>query len=72
MELGAVAEVTHVQTRDLERDNYPMDRLIKDLTTARAEVREYQKWCSALEERVLAAERQLPELQGASTSSQGP
>lgn len=62
LELRAVAEVTDVRTRDLERDYYPMDRLIEDLIIARAEVREYQERHSALEERVVAVERRLQEL----------
>ena len=49
-----------------------MDRLIEDLTTARVEVREYQERHAALEERVVADDRRLAELQGASNSSQGP
>ena len=62
-------EVTDTQSRDLERDYYPMDRLIEDLITARAKVREYQERHATLEERVIVAERRLTELQGASTSS---
>ena len=41
LELGAIVEVTNERIRDLERDYYPMDRLIEDLTTSRSEVREY-------------------------------
>ena len=71
-ELGVAAEVTDARNRDLKRDYYPMDRLIEDLTTARAEVKEYQQRHAAFKERVITAERRLAELQGASTSSQGP
>ena len=69
--LSAITAATDARTRDLERDFYPLDRLIEDLTAARAEVREYQVRHAALEERVIAAERRIAELQGASTSSQG-
>lgn len=65
-------EVTVGRTRDLERDFYPMDRLVEDLTTVRAEVREYKERYAALEERVRVAEHHLAELYGASTSSQAP
>ena len=76
MELGVAVEATDAQTRFMERD-YPqtchlIDSLYKDLTTARAEVREYQERHSALEERVIAAERRIAEIQDASTSSHGP
>lgn len=69
LELGAATEVTDAHTQDLDRYYYPMDRLLEDLTTARAEVREYLEMHSTLEERVVAAERQLAKIQGASTSS---
>ena len=69
--LRAITAATNARTWDLERDFYPVDQLIEDLTAARAEVREYQERHAALEERVIAAERQIAELQGALTSSQG-
>ena len=72
MEMRATMEVMVERTRDLERDYYPMDGLVEDLTTTQAEVREYQERHVALEERVLVAEHRLAELQGASTSSQAP
>ena len=76
MELGDAAEATDAQTRFLERD-YPqtchvIDRLQEDLTTARAEVREYHERHSTLEERVIAAERRIIEMQASMTSSRGP
>lgn len=70
--MSAATEATYVHTRDLERDYYPMDRLVEEVTAARAEVREYQERHLALEERVTVAECRLAELQGALRSSQGP
>ena len=54
--------VTVIRTRDLQRDYHPMDRLVEDLTTVRAEVREYQERHVALEERMRIAECRLAEL----------
>ena len=76
MELRAAVEAIDAWTRFLERD-YPrtchlIDSLYEDLTTTRVEVREYQERHSTLEERVIAAKRQIAKLQGASTSSHGP
>ena len=61
-EMRSILELTTVHTQDLQTDYYPMDRLIEDLTTARAEVREYQERHADLEERVQIAERHLAEL----------
>ena len=71
-ELSAIIESTTARTRDLERDSHYRDQLIQDLLAARAEAREYRERYMALEERMVAAERRLAELQGASTSSQAP
>lgn len=71
-ELRATMDANISRTRDMEMDCYFRDQLIKDLISARAEAKAYQGRHSELEERVVAAERRLAELQGASTSSQAP
>ncbi|XP_042755627.1 uncharacterized protein LOC122196596 [Lactuca sativa] len=71
-ELSAIVQSTTDRTRDLERDSHHRDQLIQDLLAARAETREYRERYMALEERIVAAERRLAELQGESTSSQAP
>nr|KAJ0209030.1 hypothetical protein LSAT_V11C400158950 [Lactuca sativa] len=52
MEIRDAMEVTVACTCDLKREFNHMDRLVKDLTTARAEVMEYQERHAALVERV--------------------
>ncbi|XP_023764489.1 uncharacterized protein LOC111913002 [Lactuca sativa] len=69
-ELSAIVESTTARTRDLERGFHHRDQLIQDLLTARAETREYRERYRVLEEIMVATERRLAELQGASTSSQ--
>ncbi|XP_052622650.1 M phase phosphoprotein 10-like [Lactuca sativa] len=71
-ELSTIVESTTARTRDLERDSHYRDQLIQDLLAARSEAREYRERYMVLEERMVAAERRLVELQGASTSSQAP
>ena len=51
-QMQTALEVTDARTRYLEQDFYPMETLIRDLTTVRAKVREYQERHVALEERV--------------------
>ena len=58
-ELSTAAEVANARTRNLERDHYPRDRIIEDLTIARVEVRKYQERHMALEERVTTVEHRL-------------
>lgn len=70
--MRASLELTAANTQDLKIDQYPREQLIEDLTTMRAEVREYRELYAALEERVWIVEHQLVEYQGASTSSQAP
>ena len=71
-EWRAATDATISQTRDLERDFYFRYKLIKDLVATRVKAKEYQDRRLIVEERVVAAERRLAELQGASTLFQGP
>lgn len=66
--MRAASEQTNAHIRDLEQSYVPMERLIQDLTAARAEVREYQVQHAALKERVCIVELPLVELQGGSSS----
>ena len=70
--LSAIVESTTARTRNLERDSNYRDQLIQDLLAARAEAREYRERYLALEERMVAIEWRLAELQGASTSFHTP
>lgn len=72
VQMRAATERGSAHIQDIERDYYSTERVIEDLTTVWAEVREYQERHAALEERVWNAERQLAQLQGASTSTQAP
>ena len=72
MKMRVAMQITDARTRHLERDLYPMEQLVEDLATERAEVREYQERHIALDEHVRIAECRLAELQGASTSSSAP
>ena len=72
MQIRVARQVTDARMRDLERDLYQMERLMDDLDTARAEVREYQERQAALEEHVRITERRLAKFQGTSTSSPAP
>ena len=66
MEVGAANEATDAQNRLLERDNHQtchlIDSLYEELTTDRAEVKEYQERHMTLEEQVIAVEHRIAEL----------
>lgn len=72
VQIRSASEQANARIQDLERDYFPMERLIEDLAAAQVEVREYQVQHVALEERVRIVERRLAEFQGASSSLVAP
>ncbi|CAI9262806.1 unnamed protein product [Lactuca saligna] len=72
MDVGATAQITEVRLRRLDEDH---DRTIKhtfslqkDITAARAEVREFQKNQATMERCVIEAERQVARARTSTTS----